>query len=273
MTRTGPKRPLAYRNRCCSTMRRGTRWGFRCPASRKCGSLEIRFRGQNLIGTSGLRCVLSQTRQGQQEAAPTVKSAMPGSRTAPSSSGSPGPAQIRFPSAPTRPVGALRSSRCHGQVTVPQQGRGWSGLMYGWHSRKRLLRRRELFAMRWHFTKTPCRVRDADTPAALSWAPGGRGSKRAVGDMPKKCPCEGQRRWFFRDILPRHGHTEIAKRAPSRPALRGAIEKAARAACRETARRFGVYGSSGPSESAASKYTRRDSNPQPSVPKTDALSN
>ncbi len=99
-------------------------------------------------------------------------------------------------------------------MTVPQQGRGWSGLMYGWHSRKRLLRRRELFAMRWHFTKTPCRVRDADTPAALSWAPGGRGSKRAVGDMPKKCPCEGQRRWFFRDIFPRMGTLKSQKGHP-----------------------------------------------------------
>jgi hypothetical protein len=40
-------------------------------------------------------------------------------------------------------------------------------------------------------------------PAAPSprLSPGGRGSKRAVGDMPKKCPCKDQRSWFFREIF------------------------------------------------------------------------
>jgi hypothetical protein len=33
----------------------------------------------------------------------------------------------------------------------------------------------------------------------------GRGSQRAVSDMPIKCPCEGPRRWFFREILARMG--------------------------------------------------------------------
>ena len=38
-------------------------------------------------------------------------------------------------------------------------------------------------------------------PATADLRPEGEGAKRAVGDMPKKCPCEDLRRWFFRDIL------------------------------------------------------------------------
>ena len=58
-------------------------------------------------------------------------------------------------------------------------------------------------------------------------SPKGRGSQRAVGEVPIKCPCEGLRRWFFREVFVRMGTLNLREgiRRPAGPRAPGRTKK------------------------------------------------